>query len=325
MTVALGCVYGLTMLFFSVAFFVGWLEAPKEIRKYLKYGVWFGAIVIGLDLVILAITPSIWSSSLILTLVVEPVRLIRLIGFTMLGMYYAADLGYPSLPILLRRFKPTLTEDSANPITPSETPVSQISEKGISPDNQISDPFSTQMENISQSEITKRPSTDLLIETNWREYFGIVFGVSILGILYSSILFLLTTPQLSEIAQQEFGVSSIGSEGVITIQNVFVLLQFAIAIAIAEEIVFRLGIQNFLAKHLKLQSENYWIAIFITSVLWSLGHAGVLEPEWVKLAQIFPVGLMLGWLYKKFGAESTMLAHGIFNLVLIFLSVYLIK
>ena len=94
--------------------------------------------------------------------------------------------------------------------------------------------------------------------------------------------------------------------------------------AIGEEIIFRLGIQSFLVKYLKLEGQSYWIAILITSALWTIGHAGTLQPEWVKLAQIFPVGLMLGWLFRKYGAESTILAHGLFN-ILMLLPVYSFK
>jgi len=314
MTVALGCIYGLAMLFFTIAFLVEWIKSRKEIKKYLKYGAWFGFIVVGLDLFIVAITPSAWSSSLLPALVLEPVVLLRLIGFTMLGMYYAAELGYPSFPILLKKFKIPVAEENLNLV--AETDKTETSQE-----NQSSDLFSAQAETIPQDEIVKRPVTDLLISINWKEYFIKVLGVSAVSILYTIILFLLTKPQMSELAQQKFGISSVNLENTINIQGILVLFEFAIA----EEIVFRLGIQNFLAKYLKLQNNNYWIAIFITSVLWTLAHAGVLEPEWVKLAQILPVGLLLGWLYKKFGTESTMLAHGIFNFVLVFLAGYLIK
>jgi len=310
MTVALGCIYGLAMLFFTIAFLVEWIKSRNEIKKYLKYGAWFGFIVVGLDLFIVAITPSAWSSSLLVALVTEPIVLLRLIGFTMLGMYYAAELGYPSFPILLKKFKIPVVEENLNL-------VAEIDKNETSQENQDSDLSSAQAENV----VVKHPVIDLLISINWKEYFIKVLGISAVSIFYSIILFLLTKPHMSELVQQKFGTPSANPANAVTIQGVLVLFEFAIA----EEIVFRLGIQNFLVKYLKLQNNNYWIAIVITSALWTLGHAGVLEPEWVKLAQIFPIGLLLGWLYKKFGAESTMLVHGIFNLVLVFLATYLIK
>ncbi|MBL0347542.1 CPBP family intramembrane glutamic endopeptidase [Candidatus Villigracilis affinis] len=310
MTVALGCIYGLAMLFFTIAFLVEWIKSRNEIKKYLKYGAWFGFTVIGLDLFIVAITPSAWSPSLLVALIAEPIVLLRIIGFTMLGMYYAAELGYPSLPILLKKFKIPAVEEKLNP-------VAEIEKTETSQEYQDSDLSSTQADNVA----VKPPVIDLLISINWKEYFIKVLGVSAVSIIYSIILFLLTKPHMSELAQQKFGTPSANLANAITIQGILVLFEFAIA----EELVFRLGIQNFLVKYLNLQNNNYWIAIVITSVLWTLGHAGVLEPEWVKLAQIFPVGLLFGWLYKKLGAESTILAHGIFNLVLVFLSTNLIK
>lgn len=316
MTVVIVC-YGLAMLFFTIAFLVAWIKSRKEIRKYLNYGTWFGFIVVGLDLLIVAITPSAWSSSLLVGLVAEPIVLLRLLGFTMLGMYYAAELGYPSLPILLKKFKTPAAEESLNL-------VAEIDKTETSQENQDSNLSSTHAKNMA----VKHPVIDLLISINWKEYFIKVLGVSAVSIFYSIILFLLTKPHVSELVRMSelvqrnnFGIPSAGLANAVSIQGILVLFKFAID----EEIVFRLGIQNFLVKYLKLQSNNYWIAIVITSTLWTLGHAGVLEPEWVKLAQIFPVGLLLGWLYKKFGAESTMLAHGIFNLVLVFLATYLIR
>ena len=310
MTVALGCIYGLAMLFFTIAFLVEWIKSRNEIKKYLKYGAWFGFTVVGLDLFIVAITPSAWDSSLLAALIAEPIVLLRIIGFTMLGMYYAAELGYPSFPILLKKFKIPVAEENLNLVT-------QIEKTEFSQENQDSDLSSMQGDNV----VVKPPAADLLVSINWKEYFIKVLGISAISIFYSIILFLLTEPHMSELPQQKFGslMENLGSA--VTIQGILLFFE----IAIAEEIVFRLGIQNFLVKHLNLQNNNYWIAIVITSVLWTLGHAGVLEPEWVKLAQIFPVGLLLGWLYKKFGVESTILAHGIFNIVLAPAAVYLIK
>ncbi len=89
-----------------------------------------------------------------------------------------------------------------------------------------------------------------------------------------------------------------------------------IAFAFGEEILFRLGIQNFLAKQFRLNGNRYWVAVVVTSGIWSLGHANTLNPEWVKMVQIFPLGIALGFLFKKHGLESCIIAHGIFNLIM---------
>jgi membrane protease YdiL (CAAX protease family) len=141
-----------------------------------------------------------------------------------------------------------------------------------------------------------------------------------ISIIYSVLLFLVTSPRMSETAKQAFGVSALEPGNTMSIQAVLVVLAFAVS----EEIFFRLGIQNFLAKHLGWRERRYWLAIAVTALLWTLGHAGTLEPGWVKLAQIFPVGLMLGWLSRRHGVESSILAHGLFNVVLLFPSSFLI-
>jgi membrane protease YdiL (CAAX protease family) len=133
------------------------------------------------------------------------------------------------------------------------------------------------------------------------------------------VLFLITRPQLSEIMQRRVDISAMQATDAFSLQGIIILLE----VAIAEEIVFRLGIQNFLGRLLK--DRSYWIAIALTSAIWTLGHAGVLQPDWVKLAQIFPIGLVLGWLYRKYGVESTIIVHSIFNVVLGLLSIQLIQ
>ncbi len=60
---------------------------------------------------------------------------------------------------------------------------------------------------------------------------------------------------------------------------------------------------------------GYATAIVLTAALWSLGHVGALNPDWVKLAQIFPLGLALGWLYRRQGTESTIMVHALFNVL----------
>ena len=100
-----------------------------------------------------------------------------------------------------------------------------------------------------------------------------------------------------------------------------VVLEFAFA----EEILFRLGIQNYLAKQFRLNGSKYWVAVVLTSAFWSLAHANILNPEWVKMVQIFPLGIALGFLFKKYGLESCIIAHGIFNLIMMVLGPYLIN
>ena len=92
----------------------------------------------------------------------------------------------------------------------------------------------------------------------------------------------------------------------------------------AEEIMFRLGIQNYIAQKLSFE-RKYWIAVLLTTLIWTSGHTGVLEPDWVKLVQVFPFGIALGWLFIKHGAESCILAHMVFNVSILYPGIFLIE
>ncbi len=54
----------------------------------------------------------------------------------------------------------------------------------------------------------------------------------------------------------------------------------------------------------------------ITSALWSIAHAGMLNPEWMRFIQIFVYGLLLGWLFKKRGLEACFASHFMSNIIL---------
>ncbi len=53
----------------------------------------------------------------------------------------------------------------------------------------------------------------------------------------------------------------------------------------------------------------------------TVGHAGSLDPAWVKLAQC-SMGLNAGLVVQEVWSKSTILAHGLFNVVLVFLMAY---
>ncbi len=91
-----------------------------------------------------------------------------------------------------------------------------------------------------------------------------------------------------------------------------------------EEVLIRISFQSLLHWWFRNKRYGAWLAIILSSIVWTFGHGGVLDPEWVKFAQIFPIGLFLGWLYQKHGAESVVLAHGFFNVVMVSLSGWLI-
>jgi membrane protease YdiL (CAAX protease family) len=157
----------------------------------------------------------------------------------------------------------------------------------------------------------------------WDDCLLVGAVVTIGALAYTIALFTLTGPRLSSIITGKFGEAlrpSFAAEGSYLMAGLLV-----VAFALGEELVFRLGIQSFLARHLKLKGRKYWIAILATTILWTLGHAGVMEPAWVKFAQVFPLGIALGILFWRYGVEITIGVHAVYNVVMMLLAPLLVQ
>lgn len=143
------------------------------------------------------------------------------------------------------------------------------------------------------------------------------------AVAFSWALFTLVPTRMSD-AMHALLESSVAGAPISTEPSLvaaLVMLEFALA----EEVTFRLGIQNFLAHVFGLRGSRYWLAVLCSTVLWSAAHAGMLEPEWVKFAQVAPLGIALGFLARRYGVESSIAAHAAFNLVMMVLSPGLIE
>ena len=128
---------------------------------------------------------------------------------------------------------------------------------------------------------------------------------------YTQLLLTAFSPQPSEFLVRAWGLDGVDHTADLTPIGVALVG----LVAIGEELVFRLGIQNFLATACNWWGRRYWLAIVATSAIWTLGHAGTLDPDWVKFLQIFPVGIALGWLFRKHGIESCIAVHVLFNVL----------
>ena len=159
---------------------------------------------------------------------------------------------------------------------------------------------------IEPAMVLETPATDLRSRAVW--VLVLVAG----WLAYSKLLFLLFSPEISETMKQALDKLQVSQATSLTPATAIAVS----AIAIAEELAFRLGIQNLLARLFRLKDNKYWVCILLTSIMWTIGHTGVLEPDWVKLAQVFPAGLALGWMFRKYGIESCIAAHLLFNLTM---------
>lgn len=151
-----------------------------------------------------------------------------------------------------------------------------------------------------------RSGADLRTKATW------VAVLVLAWVGYSKLLFWLFSPEMSETLQRMLNALEVNQSMELTPAGALAVS----AMAIAEELIFRLGIQNLLMRLFNWRGRKYWIAVVLTSLFWTIGHTGVLEPDWVKLLQIFPAGLALGWLFRKHGIECCIAAHLLFNLIM---------
>ena len=79
---------------------------------------------------------------------------------------------------------------------------------------------------------------------------------------------------------------------------------------IAEEIIFRVGIQNYL-----MRIQNKWMSIVLTAVLFALAHMVVKEN--IQSLLVFFPALLIGYHYMKYKSlKYVIILHSIYNLFL---------
>lgn len=143
------------------------------------------------------------------------------------------------------------------------------------------------------------------------------------AVIFSYALFKITSPSASENIKR---LVESESNIILKVKEPNINIVFAmIGVAVAEELVFRFIFPNLIAVRFDISGKKYWIPIIISSFFWTISHAGILNPEWVKFAQIFPIGLAFGWLCRKHGLESSIFAHAGFNIIMIFISSGIVK
>lgn len=81
------------------------------------------------------------------------------------------------------------------------------------------------------------------------------------------------------------------------------------AIALFEEVLFRGVLQRGLARMLGGSTAAGWVAIVLSSAVWTLGHAANTDNLGFKFTQIFLLGLVFGWLARHRSVESAVAAH----------------
>jgi len=96
-------------------------------------------------------------------------------------------------------------------------------------------------------------------------------------------------------------------------------LSMSLISSISEEAIYRLLALSAIWK----LSGNEWLAIFVSSMLWSLVHqtAGF-KPRWMRYVQLMLFGLILGYCFIQFGFICVLLIHAVHNFVLVCLPLW---
>lgn len=299
--------FGLILL---VAFF---LHLP-ETSRYLKVGVLTALLAFALGG--LKIFPP--SPFLLRYICVLPVLLVlyflRTMVNTSVGMYYCASLQVPSFALWER-----ITRSSFPAPSPAGFPTPPAESGADVRPAPSSEALPEQPSKPSPEPLPApvSPPGGPTGKIQWRPFLLTTFAVIAGGVIFSVILFRLATPRL---AAPFRGLEPIPSSP----DPFYINLLAALEPALTEEIAFRMCIQNYLARVLRLPRRAYWLAIVLSAAFWALAHGEVLDPAWVKPVQVFPVGLGLGYLARRWGLESSILAHAGFNLVVICLSPWLL-
>jgi membrane protease YdiL (CAAX protease family) len=283
-------IYAAVVLIFTLGFLINWYRNREAISAYKRIGFWGGIIYVSFELLTLALSGGTLfgiGSMCFLIVIALGWGILRVWGFVNNGIFFSNQLNLRSFPLVA----PRLGAPSAPGGTSTVDPMSITMVEGLTPI--ASPPFTTDA----------APPTPI----DWPRYWLTIVGVGVGAVAYSAVLFLITQPRPGLIAQSILSTDV----QIITPLTLVVILEFAFV----EELIFRLGIQNYLGAKLVNRRYGYAIAVALTAALWSMAHVGSLDPDWVKLAQIFPLGLALGWLYRRQGTESTIMAHALFNLL----------
>ena len=156
-------------------------------------------------------------------------------------------------------------------------------------------------------------------KTNRSRMIAVSLVAIVVAVLYSTVLFSWTHPTAGWAVKFLTKVSGVSQSP----QTSAILLMCA-TFAFSEEFLYRGCFQPLLTRWFGGTHVASTAAIIVTAMLWTFAHAGSLSPDWVKFLQILPIGLFLGWWYKKAGVLGTLAVHLGFNFALVRIAQYLI-
>ena len=145
---------------------------------------------------------------------------------------------------------------------------------------------------------------------------------SVLVCGFTFILFKLTNPELSDALKN---AAEGQTQATRNIKIGYSSVIFFVLVALYEEVLFRLYIQSFFSYIFRRTTLGWVYAILLTSIIFAVGHFGILETWWIKFTQTFVIGIILGVAMRKHGMETSLAVHSILNIFALYSSSYLVR
>lgn len=89
-------------------------------------------------------------------------------------------------------------------------------------------------------------------------------------------------------------------------------LTIGLSAALTEELFFRLFAVSFLKRYVRLT----WLAVVVPAVVWAFLHSNYpQQPAYIRGIEISVYGIILGWVFLKYGVVATVVSHYTYNAV----------
>jgi membrane protease YdiL (CAAX protease family) len=101
----------------------------------------------------------------------------------------------------------------------------------------------------------------------------------------------------------------------------FVIFSIMVNAVILEELIYRFIIQGLVfvgwQQLGRPDREAAWMGILVSALMWTWAHDLSFEFAWAKYLQIFPFGIMIGWLMVRYGLWACIMAHFVHNAIIL--------
>lgn len=136
-------------------------------------------------------------------------------------------------------------------------------------------------------------------------------------ILWTFLWFSMVPPEPTDLALAS------SPEGSSLTTYFYLFITASVLAPITEEILYRHFTMGLFAKWFGVSKLAIILNIGLSSLIFSIAHAGVVTADWIKIVQIMPIGMVFGWINFKKGLEHSILSHSLFNTLIIPASIIL--